>query len=413
MVLAAALGVGALLGSLATTSWAPHAEATVGVDDYPRMAVGSVDPWRFIAGYCTSFVAWRLNDDNHVAFTNGMGGGWFGNATTWADNARNLGYRVDGNPAVGAVAQWTGADMPSSGGLGHVAWVKQVNADGSVVVEEYNYFQRFTYDQRVTRAPRYIHLKDLGSIPPPSTAPPTTAPPTTSPVDPRKESAPVPVPFSTWAAFLWVQYRDAFGRGPTTDEFAFWDDRLGSGVEAPDDFTRQLIESGPKPGALGPVIRLYTAYFRRAPDSNGIAYWLGRYQFGMPLGDISSAFALSPEFLATYGNLGPAGFVSQLYANTMGRTPDPGGLAFWVDELVSGRRSPGDVVAAFSESDEFVFRSAPSTEVTVIYEAMLDRAPDPGGWAYWSAVLPTGPGTVPALIGAVRTSPEYRARAAA
>lgn len=138
------------------------ASPTPGVDDFPAAyAANTIDPWQFYARYCTSFVAWRLNNNNQLAFTNGMGGGLFGNAGNWADNARILGYRVDSTPAVGAVAHWYGAEMPGSGGLGHVAWVLQVNGDGSVLVEEYNYFYSLAYDQRVTSAPRYIHLKDL------------------------------------------------------------------------------------------------------------------------------------------------------------------------------------------------------------------------------------------------------------
>ena len=37
-----------------------------------------------------------------------MKGDWFGSALTWADNARNLGYRVDHSPLAGAIAH--GAD---------------------------------------------------------------------------------------------------------------------------------------------------------------------------------------------------------------------------------------------------------------------------------------------------------------
>ena len=406
MVLAAALAVAALVGNLAVVAGLPgRAEATIGVDDYPRLTPGSVDPWRFIAGYCTSFVAWRLSNDNQLPFTNGMGGGWFGNATNWGDNARMLGYRVDTTPAVGAVAQWTGADMPSSGGLGHVAWVKQVNPDGSVVVEEYNYNQRFTYDQRVTRAPHYIHLRDLAAP-----APPPTPPPTTAPVAPREVTVPPPVPFGSWSAFVQAQFNDAVGRDPSGAEAAAWIDLLAGGGIGPDVFTATLIDTGPLPDQLGPVVRLYNAYFRRVPDSDGLAYWAARYRSGAALNEISSWFAQSPEFLATYGSLDQTGFTIQLYRNTMARDPDPGGLAYWVDELNSGRRSRGDVLVGFSESDEFRFRSGPSTEVSVIYMALLGRTPDPEGSAYWTAVLPTGPNTESLLVGAIRTSPEYRAR---
>jgi len=405
-LLAATILTVAVAGNLAVSTTLPgRAEATIGVDDYPNFADGSVDPWRFIAGYCTSFVAWRLNNDNHLAFTNGMGGGWFGNATNWGDNARALGYRVDTTPAVGAVAQWTGADMPTSGGMGHVSWVKQVNSDGSVVVEEYNYYQRFTYDQRITGAPHYIHLQDLGWSPPP-TDPPPTAPPTTAP----PSQAPVPVPFTSWSAFVQKQFLDTFARPPTANEATSWGNLLSNGDLDPDVFTSTLVDSGPLPSFLGPVTRLYNAYFRRPPDSAGLSFWVGQNWGGMSLNAISSSFAQSQEFVNTYGWLDQNGFVTQLYNNTMGRAPDSGGLAYWVDELNSGRLSRGDVMVGFSESNEFKFRSNAGTQVTVIYEALLNRAPDPGGWSYWSGVLPTGPNTEAVLIKAIRTSQEYRNR---
>ncbi len=57
--------------------------------------------------------------------------GVWGDAKNWACNAQSLGYFVDNDPEVGAVAQWTKAN--------HVAYVEATNSDGSIVVSEYNY----------------------------------------------------------------------------------------------------------------------------------------------------------------------------------------------------------------------------------------------------------------------------------
>ncbi len=58
-------------------------------------------------------------------------GSFWGNASTWAYNARLAGYQVDYSPAPGAV-------MVNGGGYGHVAIVESVNPGVSVHVSEMN-----------------------------------------------------------------------------------------------------------------------------------------------------------------------------------------------------------------------------------------------------------------------------------
>lgn len=61
-------------------------------------------------------------------------GSFWGNASSWAYNARAAGLLVDNNPAVGAIMQNGGG----YGGYGHVAIVESVNPDGSFRVSEMN-----------------------------------------------------------------------------------------------------------------------------------------------------------------------------------------------------------------------------------------------------------------------------------
>jgi surface antigen len=119
------------------------------------------DPWGFALRNCTSFVAWRLRATNGLAdFANHFGGVHWGNAADWDNAAAELGYLVDGVPAVGAVAQ------TDAGKHGHVAWVSTVE-DGSVTVEEYNYGVAGGYDVRTvpTASFRYLHLADTAPAP--------------------------------------------------------------------------------------------------------------------------------------------------------------------------------------------------------------------------------------------------------
>ena len=57
----------------------------------------------------------------------------WGNANTWAVNARLAGYQVDHTPAVGTVMQTT------AGPFGHVAFVESVGVDGSWTISEMNF----------------------------------------------------------------------------------------------------------------------------------------------------------------------------------------------------------------------------------------------------------------------------------
>src|SRR3954447_5685402 len=165
------LAVALVAGVLAVTAPLLHPEpvsAASGVDDYPsrlkKAAQDSlVDPWQFYNRECTSFVAWRLNSENNVPFTDYFEGAHWGNASNWKNAAKSLGIPVDDNATRGAVAWWSAGSAGSS--HGHVAWV-QVVGDSSITIEEYNYLHRGFYDTRTISTSSsmwpsgFIHVKD-------------------------------------------------------------------------------------------------------------------------------------------------------------------------------------------------------------------------------------------------------------
>jgi surface antigen len=114
-------------------------------DDYPwRAASGGLSPLRYVARQCTDFVAWRLNRDagsTHAPFKytwaqltpNG------GSAVSWPSAWANHGWKTSHKPAVGAVAYMA----PN-----HVAYVKSVNSNGTVYLEEYNWGASAAYHTR-------------------------------------------------------------------------------------------------------------------------------------------------------------------------------------------------------------------------------------------------------------------------
>lgn len=122
-------------------------------DDYPwpyelyEGQGGGLSPLNYYFRECVDFVAWRLNRDQGYyaapykwVWSNLTPFG--GNGGQWSYNWEALGRTVSTVPVAGAVA-YTGGN--------HVAYVKAVNADGTVLIEEYNYIPHM-YSQRTIAA---------------------------------------------------------------------------------------------------------------------------------------------------------------------------------------------------------------------------------------------------------------------
>ncbi len=146
----------------------------------------------------------------------------------------------------------------------------------------------------------------------------------------------------------------------------------------------------------GEIARLYNAYLQRDPDPGGLDYWRGQRIGGAPAATISNSFAGSAEFADTYGPLTNTQFVELVYQNVLNRAPDSGGLAYWVGQLDNGV-SRGAVMSGFAESDEFVGQTGtvqaggPNEGATTrLYLAFFKRLPDAGGLAFWSGQLDGG-----------------------
>lgn len=106
-------------------------------------------------------------------------------------------------------------------------------------------------------------------------------------------------------------------------------------------------------GSGGQAYRVYQAAFNRTPDSGGLGYWINAMDNKMALRDVAASFIASDEFKSVYGaNPGNGDLVGKFYANVLHRAPDAGGYDYWVYELDSKASSPAEVLASFSESAE-------------------------------------------------------------
>jgi surface antigen len=141
------------------------ASAHVGTNDYPyRSHVPSgVDRWDFYIKQCTSFAAWRLNNDNGVHFNNHYKGVHWGSAYNWDNAARAAGIPVNHTPKRGAIAQFNaGVDGVSSG---HVAYLLKWTKS-RIYVEDYNWISN-SYDKHWLgrTGVNFIHLGSPGHDP--------------------------------------------------------------------------------------------------------------------------------------------------------------------------------------------------------------------------------------------------------
>lgn len=105
-------------------------------------------------------------------------------------------------------------------------------------------------------------------------------------------------------------------------------------------------------GNGGQVYRLYQAAFHRTPDQGGVGFWIAQMDKGAGLRDVATAFVGSAEFTALYG-AAPSdnAFLTALYSNVLHRAPDAGGFEYWSTAMHNGGTRAG-VLQQFSESAE-------------------------------------------------------------
>ena len=106
-------------------------------------------------------------------------------------------------------------------------------------------------------------------------------------------------------------------------------------------------------GVGGKAYRIYKAAFDRTPDLGGLGFWIGAMDKGFSLQGVAGEFVRSPEFAAMYGGSADnVSLVTRFYANVLDRLPDQPGLNFWVDLLDRHVLTSAQVLAEFSESPE-------------------------------------------------------------
>lgn len=193
------------------------------------------------------------------------------------------------------------------------------------------------------------------------------------------DPGPAMPPFTTRNALVNQQYNDFFGRNATASEQAYW---AGTGYNANQIVNWFVDQDGTKRGQL---TRLYKAYYKRWPDAGGYAYWVDRMKAGMSLTRVSDSFANTPEFKTMYGSLNNSQFVTLVYQNVLGRNPEPAGYAYWLDRLDKKTITRGGMMLQFSESPENKTKFAKDSELVGVSLRMLRRPATASELVQWKA----------------------------
>lgn len=109
----------------------------------------------------------------------------------------------------------------------------------------------------------------------------------------------------------------------------------------------------------GQAYRIYQAAFDRTPDAGGLRYWIEELDDGADLIEVAWGFVGSSEFRSVYGsNSTDFEFVDRLYYNVLGRQGEDRGVDYWLDVLDDGG-SRAYVLAMFAESPENIVGTTP------------------------------------------------------
>jgi hypothetical protein len=129
------------------------------------------------------------------------------------------------------------------------------------------------------------------------------------------------------------------------------------------------------------VTHVITGFYQdtlgRSPDAEGLAFWIGAARAGMPIATIAANFYASTEYYRNIGGNTATSWITDLYAKLMGRAPDPEGLAFWVATLARTGDRTGIALGFYQSTEKLTLR------VDAIYLKFLHRHGEAGGVQFW------------------------------
>ena len=212
--------------------------------------------------------------------------------------------------------------------------------------------------------------------------------------------------------FVRTLYLNVQGREPDTAGLNFWTNRLTSKKISGADIVKEFIFSAEftKKGLSNEqyINTLYKTVLNRSSDINGRVYWTGLLNSYHTRLNVLTQIIASPEFANTCKNYGiiqgriiltdpmdtspnTVSFVSRAYSSFLNRNADSNGLQYFVNSLATKNITAAQLIEILTNSDEFVKSQVSSQEyITRLYNGILLRTPDKGGYNSWLNVLMNG-----------------------
>lgn len=211
--------------------------------------------------------------------------------------------------------------------------------------------------------------------------------------------------------FVRRMYNVVLGREPDPTGLNNWTTKLNDHTATASDLIYGFFWSSEYRGKNKSndeiVTDCYNAMLDRDPDATGRTTWTARLSIGMTSLAVCKGFVGSSEFkglCAEYGiapgnisspyarddNYERTYFVYRLYQNCLGRTPDTPGLENWCRNLRNGLTGT-EAANGFIFSSEYSSKNTSNSDfVTMLYNTLLGRSPDPSGKSSWTAQLDSG-----------------------
>jgi secreted trypsin-like serine protease len=118
-------------------------------------------------------------------------------------------------------------------------------------------------------------------------------------------------------------------------------------MSAARDVTARFDPDPGKPSAQAvEVSQLYVALFGRAPEADGLNYWVGRRTGGDTQVQVADTmFGVAPARAFYPASFTNREIIASFYRNVLGRTAETSGLDFWTGKLNAPGATPGSVIA--------------------------------------------------------------------
>ncbi len=194
------------------------------------------------------------------------------------------------------------------------------------------------------------------------------------------------LPYPSMSAFAFDTLTTLNGTSPSQSEVEAF------AAAVTEDGVAGALEPLVDPDSVAATIdRLYFATFLRLPDSEGYQFWISEEAGDSSLAEISQFFATSDEFQERFGDKDYEALLIQIYRDMFGRAPDVDGMNYWLDRLDDPNDpvTPGTVLSFFADGIEAKEVAGARSELVALTSLFEDRMPNGNEIAEWQTLRQT------------------------